>query len=107
MKKSIYSKKQQILLTWLKEQREAQGFTMRDLGAKLKVPHTLVGKVEQGERRLDVVEFVEYCAALDLDAKEGLALIIGKTEKTVKMIKAKAVNAKAVKTVKKKSPAKR
>ncbi len=75
MKKSIYSSKQGKLITWLKEQRLSQGLSMRQLAEKLDCPHSFIGKVEQGERRLDVIEFVEYCENLHIDPADGLKLI--------------------------------
>ena len=48
---------------------------MRDLGGRLGVPHSYVQKVEQGERRLDAVEYVWYCQALGVAAQEGIELI--------------------------------
>ena len=76
MKKSIYSSKQDKLITWLKDQRLAQGLSMRQLAEKLDCPHSFVGKVEQGERRLDVIEFVEYGKALNISPIDGIKLII-------------------------------
>jgi len=34
-----------------------------------------VGKIEQGERRLDLVEYLRVCNALQIDPNEGLALV--------------------------------
>lgn len=48
---------------------------MRQLAALLEVPHSFVGKVEQGERRLDVVEFLEYCDALGASAVNCLQTV--------------------------------
>lgn len=45
---------------------------MRDLAAKLGVPHSFVGKVEQCERRLDVIEFVTYCEAMGVNPTDGI-----------------------------------
>jgi len=45
---------------------------MRDLAERLEVPHSFIGKVEQGERRLDVVEFIQYCDALGVSPLLGL-----------------------------------
>ena len=75
MKKSIGSKEATRLADWLKAEREAQGLTMRALAEKLDVAHSFVGKVEQKERRLDVVEFLEYCQALNVSPIEGLQFI--------------------------------
>lgn len=48
---------------------------MRALAEKLDVPHSFVQKIETMERRLDVMEYVWYCAALGIDSKKGLDLI--------------------------------
>lgn len=75
MRKTITSEKYLKLLEWLKAARKEQGLSMRDLATKLDEPHSFVGKVETAERRLDVLEFVEYCKALDLEPYKGLALL--------------------------------
>jgi len=75
MKKSITSNKYLSLLVWLKNARNEQGLTMRDLGELIDEPHQFVGKVESGERRLDVYEYVEYCKALGIDPIEGLKFL--------------------------------
>lgn len=76
MQKTINNPKNAKLLKWLREQREAKGFNMRELGAKLDVPHSFICKVEQGERRLDVIEFIQYCKALDISPIDGINLIL-------------------------------
>ena len=48
---------------------------MRELAQRLEKPHSFVGKVEQGERRLDVVEYVEYCRGLGVSPISGLEII--------------------------------
>ena len=80
MEKSIYSPAQKQLLNWLKSKREESGLTMRAFAAELDKPHSFVGKVEQGERRLDVVEFVRYCKAMNIDPHEGITLILNLIE---------------------------
>jgi hypothetical protein len=56
--------------------KEAKKMTMRELGEKLGVIHSWIGKVEQGERRLDIIEYVRVCNALEIDPHEGLDLVI-------------------------------
>ncbi|WP_173920748.1 helix-turn-helix domain-containing protein [Pseudidiomarina piscicola] len=75
MHKTLHSPQHQRLVAWLKKARCDQGLTMRDLAAKLGVPHSFVGKVEQCERRLDLIEFIEYCEALDLDPANGVRIV--------------------------------
>lgn len=72
MYKSLHSQEHARLIAWLKQQRLDQGLTMRELANKLDVSHSLVGKVELGERRLDVVEYLQYCDALDVSPCAGL-----------------------------------
>ena len=74
--KTIYSPETERLSKWLREQREAKGLTMRQAGELIGKPHSFIGKIEVGQRRLDVVEFVWYCDKLGLDAFEGLRVII-------------------------------
>ena len=49
--------------------REKKGFTQADISAQLGRPQSFVSKYESGERRLDVVEFLEVCRALETDPK--------------------------------------
>lgn len=56
MYKSLHSPENNRLIGFLKQERERQDLTMRDLAARLDVAHSFIGKVEQGERRLDVIE---------------------------------------------------
>ena len=72
MKKSITSNKYLSLLSWLKQVRIDQDVTMRDLADLIDEPHQFIGKVESGERRLDVYEYLQYCKALNVDPIVGL-----------------------------------
>lgn len=69
---SINTPEMAALLGWLKGERERKGLAMRDLADRLGKPHSYVQKVEQGERRLDVVEYVWYCEALDINPIQGI-----------------------------------
>ena len=39
------------------------------------MPHSWIGKVETGERRLDVEEFVRMSRALEIDTNQGLSIL--------------------------------
>jgi len=75
MKKSIYTTESDKFGTWLRQQRESRGLTMRQVADVIKEPHTFVGKIETGHRRLDLIEFVWYCKMMGFDPREGLAVI--------------------------------
>lgn len=70
--KTIYSPQSQRLSEWLRLQREARGLTMRQAAELINKPHSFIGKIEVGQRRLDIVEFVWYCELLGFDPVEGL-----------------------------------
>lgn len=70
LRKSIHSSEHEFLRQLLKRRREELGYTQRTLGDRMGVIYSFIGKVETGDRRLDVIEFIEYCNALDLNASE-------------------------------------
>lgn len=75
MKKTLFTPEYAKLIEWLKEARAERGLTMRELAVELDVPHSYVGKVEQCERKLDVLEYVRYCEALGVDPDVGLNML--------------------------------
>ena len=75
MTASINTKEMQALTNWLKQARQDQSCSMRALAERMDKPHSFVQKVEQGERRLDVVEYVWYCRKLGVNPQDGLLLI--------------------------------
>lgn len=47
--------------------RKDSGITQVELGRRIGQRQTFVSKFEQGERRLDIAEFVTVCRAIDAD----------------------------------------
>ncbi|KPH63709.1 XRE family transcriptional regulator [Pseudoalteromonas porphyrae] len=75
MGKTVSSEENSRLTKWLKSKRHEKGHTMRSLAQVLGTPHSFIGKIENQERRLDVIEFLRYCDALEVDPYEGLGLL--------------------------------
>ena len=75
MSKSIHTDEMLVLRTWLKTKRNDHALTMRALGDRMGKPHSFIQNVENGDRRLDVVEYVWYCRALNIEPQEGLMLV--------------------------------
>ncbi len=69
MKKSIYTKKYRLLLDWLIEARKDADLTQQQVADKLGRPQSFVAKYEGGERRLDMVEFLEIAGILGADPR--------------------------------------
>jgi transcriptional regulator with XRE-family HTH domain len=73
--KSTWSHDYQRLLTLLVERRRAAGITQEKLAGMLKRPQSFVSKFERGERRLDVIEFVQIVRLIGADPYELLVSI--------------------------------
>ncbi|WP_335967952.1 helix-turn-helix transcriptional regulator [Acinetobacter bereziniae] len=76
MTRSIHTDEMVVLRNWLRNQRKAQKITMRTLAKRMDRPHSFVQRVEEGDRRLDLVEYVWYCSALGINPQIGLDLVI-------------------------------
>ena len=72
---SIYEPEQVFFRDWLVKKRKEAKLTQRELAEELDVVHSLVGKIETGERRLDVIEFILYCKAIEAEPCEFIHFI--------------------------------
>ncbi|MCH7306317.1 helix-turn-helix domain-containing protein [Acinetobacter sp. NIPH 1869] len=64
-----------ILQQWLIEQRQAKNLTLDQLADRLNKPFYYVQDVENGQYKLDVVEYLYYCKALDISPNQGVEFI--------------------------------
>lgn len=64
---SIYSEEYQLVIKTLRNARLAQGITQEVLAQKLNRPQSFVAKFENGERKLDIVEFVHIARLLSIE----------------------------------------
>lgn len=77
MASGIHGNVYRILRERLVGAREAAGLTQVDLALKLGKSQSFVSKYEQGERRLDIADFVSICTKLGVTPSEILAGIGG------------------------------
>lgn len=68
MRKTVHSRLYKELLAQLVKARKDAGFTQEKLARSLKKPQSFIAKTESGERRLDVVEFLQIVKVLGVDA---------------------------------------
>ncbi len=80
MTKSIFSSRYETFRRELVAAREATGLTQTQLAAKLSRPQSFVSKYERGERRLDVIEFLEVVEALSIDPVRFIRNILRSSE---------------------------
>jgi transcriptional regulator with XRE-family HTH domain len=57
MQKSTHTPEYGALRFELRATRKKAGLSQRELAVRLDVPHSWVAKIENGERRIDLVEF--------------------------------------------------
>jgi transcriptional regulator with XRE-family HTH domain len=74
--KSVFTPTYARFRELLTEARENAGLTQATLAERLKRPQSYVSKFERGERRLDVVEFLEVAQALRIDPFSVLKRLI-------------------------------
>lgn len=72
MTKTIHTERHAKFRTLLVERRKARGVSQDELAARLDKPQSYVSKYEIGERRLDVMEFLDIAQALGFDPCEAL-----------------------------------
>ena len=70
MPDSVHSVRYRRLRNVLVEARRAKRFSQANLAEKLGRVQTFVSKYERGERRLDLVEFLDVATALELDPEK-------------------------------------
>ncbi|ENZ8428712.1 helix-turn-helix domain-containing protein [Klebsiella aerogenes] len=73
---SIYSDEYQLVIRTLRSARIDQGITQTQLAESLGKPQSFIAKVENGERRLDVIEFAAIARLLSLDPAEILNAVM-------------------------------
>jgi len=69
MAKTLRTKGHSALVAILVACRREAGLNQRQLAERLKKPQSYIAKIEAGERRVDVVEFVAIAKALKLDPR--------------------------------------
>jgi DNA-binding transcriptional regulator YiaG len=67
--RSVFTPSYDRFRALLVEARKSRKLTQADVATRLGRPQSFVSKYERGERRLDVVEFLEVARAIGVDPK--------------------------------------
>jgi transcriptional regulator with XRE-family HTH domain len=73
MSKTLRSPRHRALRAFLVEQRRKAGLTQEQVAAKLGRYQSFVAYVESGERRVDVVEFLDFAEAIGFNPRDAIA----------------------------------
>jgi transcriptional regulator with XRE-family HTH domain len=60
----------------LVEVRTKTGVTQRELARRIGRAHSYVSRIEKGDRRLDLPEFIQWCEVLGADPVELMQRIV-------------------------------
>jgi transcriptional regulator with XRE-family HTH domain len=76
LNKSVHSAGQAAFCALMIGARKTAGLTQHELAKRLHRPQSFVAKYEGGERRVDVVEFIEICKAIGAEPHKLLKTLI-------------------------------
>lgn len=65
--KTLRSRRHRALCAALVQARKAVGLSQQELASRLRTSQTVIARIEIGERRVDVVEFIDLARALRID----------------------------------------
>ncbi len=86
--KSIYRDEYRVLIDLLREAREQAGVTQGQVAKAFERPQSTLSHIERGSRRLDLVEFLDYCKALGADPVGLFAEFLVRVEKRERTVNA-------------------
>jgi transcriptional regulator with XRE-family HTH domain len=76
MGKHLRTSRHKALMAALINARESAGLSQRELAKRLDRAHSFVGKIESGERQLNVLEFCEYADVLGAEPADLLRSVV-------------------------------
>ena len=74
--KSLRSRRHRALCEQLVTARKALGLSQQQVATRLKTSQTVIARIEIGERRIDVVEFIDLASVLRIDPREVLSQLM-------------------------------
>ena len=81
MPKTIHTERHKLFCELLKARRKAAGLTQTVVAERLGKPPSYVAKYEGGERRLDVLEFLDVATAIGFDPSGFVRALLGQAHR--------------------------
>ena len=79
MEKTIYSKEYRVFLDLFRKTRLRLRLSQEELAKKLGVTQSFISKCERGERRIDVIELLRICDAMEIRAEDFIKTLFKQT----------------------------
>lgn len=70
MTKTLGTKRHELLVSMLIEARKNAGLTQTELAKRLGEYQSFIARIESGQRRIDIIEFLELANVLNLNPSE-------------------------------------
>lgn len=80
MPKSVFTERYNRFRRLLIKARQTANLTQSELSTKLSRPQSYVSKYERGERRLDLIEFLEVVEALQVEPERFIKTLLEEKE---------------------------
>lgn len=84
MPKSIYRDEHRVLVDLLRDAREQAGITQGSVAEAFGWTQSTLSHVERGSRRIDLVEFTDYCRFIGADPLALYAEFLSRSAKSTK-----------------------
>ncbi len=75
MSRTLNSPRHEALTRFLIDKRKRAGLTQTELAVKLGRYQSFVATVESGQRRIDVIELLDFADAIGFDAREAIKML--------------------------------
>jgi transcriptional regulator with XRE-family HTH domain len=76
MSKTLRSARHDALIAFIVERRKRAGLTQADVAKRLQQYQSYVARVESGQRRIDVIEFIDLSEAIGFDPADIIRRIV-------------------------------
>ena len=68
--RSIHNKKYKAIIAYIRGKREEAGITQKDMTKVLHLRQAIISKIETCERRIDLLELLQYCRGVNISIQE-------------------------------------
>jgi transcriptional regulator with XRE-family HTH domain len=76
MSRTLRSRRQEALRTFLIERRTKAGLTQTELAKRLGEYQSFVARIESGQRRIDVVELLDLAKSIGFEPREAIKRLL-------------------------------
>lgn len=68
--RSIHNKRYKAIIAYIRGKREEAGITQKQMTKVMHLRQNIISKIETCERRIDLLELLQYCRGVNVSIKE-------------------------------------